>query len=302
MRWFLVLALFSGLSSRLLAREIFVDNRIGSDAFDGRVPRPMENGSGPVATLDRAMALAGFGDQIVLTQAGAVYYDSLSLTGSRCSGTAANPFTILGNGAILSGQRRVPPAGWRKAGPDLWKITLTRKGYYRLLRDGQPLPEFRPESGANPLNALTAGAWVPWQGSVYFRSEADPPSEQEFTYAADQTGLSLHHVHHVRIVDLTFRDFRFDGVHVQNLCTDVRLEGVSCVNNGRAGIAVSGSAHVTVTGGSVAGNGRASLLIHHPAGAELTDTNLDVAPTLHGKKDAAVANPQSTDGPRLVTP
>lgn len=280
MRWLLVTVMAGLCCVSAEARDIYVDNRIGDDTFDGLSSRLLENGSGPILTLRRAMQIAGFADQIVLTQPGTVYYDSLSLTGRRFSGTAAHPFTIIGNGAILSGQRQVPPQGWQKAGPDLWKLTFSRKGYYRLLRDGQTLPEFHPQPGTNPLATLTAGAWVPWHGSVYFRGEGDPPAEQNFTFAADQTGLSLHHVDHVRIVDVTFRDYRFDGIHVQNLCSGIRLEGVTCENNGRAGLAVSGTAHVTLQGGTLAGNGRSSLRIQLPAGAELSDVTLDAEPTI----------------------
>ncbi len=262
------------------AADIFVDNLIGSDFFDGRLSRPVDSGGGPVRTLRRAMQVAGYGDQIVLTRSGEIYYDSLSLTGIRNSGSKNHPFTLIGNGAILSGLRAVPKQGWRQASPDLWKLTLTRKGYYRLLRDGRPLPEGRHEIGVNPLDSLAAGEWAAWQGSVYFRADGEPPATQDFSYAADQTGLSLYQVDNVRIVDLTFRDFRFDGVHAQNMCQGVILESVTCINNGRAGIAVSGSSHVEVVGGKVAWNGRSQVRISKPAGVELRDVTMDGEPTV----------------------
>lgn len=262
------------------AKDIFVDNLIGSDWFDGLLSRPVDSGSGPVRTLQRAMKVAGYGDQIILTRPGEVYYDSLSLTGIRNSGSKNHPFTLIGNGAILSGQRTVPKAGWRQAGPDLWKLTLTRKGFYRLLRDGQPLPESRHEGGTNPLESLAAGEWTAWQGSVYFRADGDAPSSQAFSYSADQTGLSLYQVQNVRIVDLTLRDFRFDGVHAQNMCENVVLDNVSCINNGRAGVAVSGSSHIEVVGGKISGNGRSQVRISKPAGADLRDVVMEGEPTV----------------------
>jgi len=273
----LTLACFCGTVS---AKEIYVDNLIGQDSFDGRFSKPFDGGSGPVRTLHRAMKLAGYADQIVLTRPGAVYYDSLALTGRRNSGTVQNPFTIIGNGAILSGLRAVPPEGWRQAGPDLWKLTLTRKGYYRLMRDGISLPESIPEPGAAPLRTLQPGEWTAWQGSLYFKADGDSPATQSFTYTAEQTGLSLYQVDNVRIVDLTLRDFRFDGLHAQNMCEGVRLENVTCVNNGRAGIAVSGTSHVEIVGGRVIGNGRHQLRIAGRAGAELRDLAIDGEPTV----------------------
>ena len=84
----------------------------------------------------------------------------------------------------------------------------------------------------------------------------------------------------MRIVDVTLRDFRFDGINAQNMCEDVKLENVTCINNGRAGLAVSGSSHVEVVGGRVTGNGRHQVRIVHPAGAELRDVTLDGEPTV----------------------
>lgn len=273
--------LAAGLCSPVLATDIYVDNLVGNDVADGLVVRPIEAGSGPVRTLRRAMKIAEFGDRVILTRTGAVYYDSLSLTSSRNSGTKNFPFTIIGNGATLSGLRALPPQGWQSAGTDLWKLTFTRKGFYRLMRDGQPLKEVIAEPGTDPLSSLTAGEWTAHQGSVYFRSEeGEPPTTQSFAYAADQTGLSLYHVENVRIVDLTLRDFRFDGIHAQNLCRGVTLENVNCLNNGRAGIAVSGTSKVEIKGGSVAGNGRFSLRIADQAEANLRDSSLDVDPAI----------------------
>lgn len=264
----------------VFARDIFVDNLVGDDMFEGRNNVVSDSRTGPVRSLRRAMHLARFGDQIILTRPGAVYYDSLSLTGTRHSGTAQYPFTLIGNGAILSGMRAVPPEGWRKAGPDVWKLTLTRKGFYRLLRDGVPLPESKPDDIENPLASLAAGEWVAWRGSLYYRGDGAAPSQQSFAYSAEQTGLSLYQVDHVRIVDLTLRDFRFDGLRAQNMCRDIKLENVTCINNGRAGVAVSGSSHVEIIGGHFAENGRHQIQISGPATATLSDVAMEGEPTI----------------------
>jgi hypothetical protein len=276
----LVCILTFASAGQTVAGDIYVDNLIGNDIFDGQLERPIDSGSGPVRTLRRAMELTGFGDQIVLVRPGATYYDSLSLTGRRHSGSTFRPFTIIGNGATLSGLRAVPPEGWRHAGNDLWKLTLTRKGFYRLLREGRPLPESRHEGGANPLESLAAGHWTAWRGDVYFRPEGVAPTEQPFSYAAEQTGLSLYQVDNVHIVDLTLRDFRFDGLHAQNLCRNVTLENVSCLNNGRSGIAVSGTSRVEVIGGTLAENGRHQVLVSNKATASLRDVMMVGEPAI----------------------
>jgi hypothetical protein len=243
------------------ANEIFVDNSMGRDANDGEMPDLSDARTGPVRTLSRAVQLAKMGDTIVLTNNGIPYYDSLSLTGERHSGTPYQPFVIDGNGATLSGLRSLPPEGWRKVAPKLWKVTFTRKGFYQLLRNGRPLPEFRPENGLDPLQKLESGHWVAWRGSVYFHQDTvNPPTEQFFAYTADQTGISLHSVRNVLIKNLTLQHFRFDGVHAQGICDKIELENVSCVENGRAGVVSSGGSTVELFGGSVARNGRHQIL------------------------------------------
>ena len=277
-----ITGVFVGLLTNSIAnaRDIHVDNLLGNDMNNGAFSELIDARSGPIRTLRRAIDLANFGDQVILTRPGAVYYDSLSLTGTRHSGTRMRPFTLIGNGATLSGMRTLPPQGWHRAGQDLWKLTFTRKGYYQLHRDGRTLPELRHEAGNNPLDSLAAGHWTAWQGSVYFRADGESPETQTFTYAAEQTGLSLYQVENVRIVDLTLRDFRFDGLRAQNMCRNVTLENVNCIANGRAGFAITGSSDVEIIGGKTSENGRNQMLISKVSSVEIHNLAMDGEPTI----------------------
>ena len=249
------------MSSAVLAGEVYVDNQFGRDAFDGTIETGRQ-GAGPVQSLQRAAELAGYCGTIILKNNGTPYYDSLSLTGERNSGTSGSPFIIIGNGATVSGLRTVPRQGWQPAGAKIWKLNLSRKGYYQFLRAGQLLPEYVPELGAKVLETLPAGHWVSWRGYVYFKQDdIDPPANQDFAFTADQTGISLHHVSHVEIRDLTLQHFRFDGVHAQGLCDNVQLDNVTSIENGRAGFACSGASKIELIGGSAARNGRHQILV-----------------------------------------
>lgn len=254
----IVLVSFIGSAS---AKEIYVDNLGGRDSDDGQVAVARQGNTGPVKSLARAVQLARFADTIILKNTGTPYYESLSLMGNRHSGSVGAPFTIMGNGAVISGLRTVPPEGWRLQAPRLWKLTLTRKGYYQLLRDGKPLTEYIPDDGVNPLETLEAGQWVSWKGSLYFRQDSnDAPELQNFAVTADQTGISLHQVSNVQIVDVTLQHFRFDGLHAQGLCDNIELDNVSSVENGRAGIVSSGASTIAIFGGEIARNGRHQIL------------------------------------------
>ena len=99
-------------STPALGREIFVDNVSGDDHFTGQQPRGTADLSGPVRTIAKALRLAGSGDIIVLAKTNDPYRESISLVGSRHSGTAKEPFVIRGNGAILDGSAPVPAKAW----------------------------------------------------------------------------------------------------------------------------------------------------------------------------------------------
>lgn len=261
------------ISSDLFAGEVFVDNLVGRDAYDGTMDTGRQ-GSGPVQSLQRAAELAGYCGTVILKNTGTPYYESLSLTGNRHSGTPGSPFTIIGNGSTISGLRMVPRQGWRQAGTGVWKLNVSRKGYYQFLRAGQLLPEYLPEPGANVLESLPAGHWVSWRGLIYFKQDGiDPPSNQDFAFTADQTGISLHHVSNISIQDVTLQHFRFDGLHAQGLCDNVQLNNVNSIENGRAGFACSGASKIDLFGGEATRNGRHQILVFDRSVATLEDVS-----------------------------
>ena len=113
MRTFLGVCLLLVLwSTPAPGREIFVDNLSGNDRFNGQQPRGTAELFGPVRTIARALRLAGAGDVILLAKNKEPYRESISLVGSRHSGTAKDPFVIRGNGAILDGSVPVPARAW----------------------------------------------------------------------------------------------------------------------------------------------------------------------------------------------
>ena len=259
-----------------VAGEIYVDSSMGRDAYDGASVESRGANSGPVATLARAVQLAQFSDRIVLRNTGTPYYGSISLTGERHSGTRYHPFFIEGNGATISGLRAVPPGSWQQVSPKLWKLTLTRKGYYRLLRNGRPLPEYVPENGLEPLSNLKPGYWVAWRGSLYFHQDGNnPPEDQAFAFAADQTGISLHQVSNVVISNVVLQHFRFDGLHAQGLCDGIILDNVTSIENGRAGVVSSGASRIELFGGKIAANGRHQLLVINHSFAIPNDCDIE---------------------------
>jgi len=263
------------------AENIFVNNLNGRDRNDGLSDQALNAVTGPVRTIQRALELAGTGDAVHLADTGTPYYESFSLVGDKHSGAKNVPFTIYGNNATLSGLRQLPSQGWRRVSAELWQVTFNRKGSYFLLHDGFALPEYRPESNANLLESLPAGQWCASRGSVFYRQEGlREPTRERFDYAADEMGITLYQVEHVKIVDLTVQHFRVDGINAHNMCRFVELDNVVSRENGRAGLAAGGTSSVTFQSGSLTGNGRESALITGKATLDVRESDLDVEPTV----------------------
>jgi hypothetical protein len=263
----------------LPAENYYVHNIDGRDQNDGLADAAVNASTGPLKTIRRAMELAGSGDTILITNTGTPYYESLTFVGERLSGVESVPFTIVGNGAILSGLRGLPRQGWRRVEEGLWQVTFNRKGFYKLLRDGVPLTEYRPENSTDVLETLPPGQWCAFRGSVYFRQDGlEEPGLQRFDYAADEVGITFYHVEHVRIVDLTIEHFRLDGINAQNMCNTITLEDVICRENGRAGVAVGGTSSVSMQDCKSEGNGRFSALVTGKGSLNASGTEFDVEP------------------------
>lgn len=262
-------------------RDVFVDNILGHDAFDGTTPQRPNDLSGPVKTIRRALRLAGPSDTVHLANHGEPYYESLELTGRRVSGTEAHPFTIDGHGAIVSGARRIPPQAWSIHRGRVWKMTPTRKGHYQLLLSHTALPEVPCPRSARSLPKLEPGQWCAWNGSIYFHATdaiGGTPPDLPMAFAYDSVGLTLYDVRHVLVKNVTFRHFRQDGVNAHDLARFVILDNVKLIENGRTGLSVSGSSLVGLKDSALGGNRVAQLLNAERAQTELLNTVLDDRP------------------------
>lgn len=285
---FVVLTLIVlGVHTSRVARGIeviYVDNVIGSDRYDGRSEDVASETTGPVATVSRALRVASGGSMISLRSSGVPYYDAISLSGGRLTGTREYPLQILGNGAVLSGLRSLPPAAWQPVRDGLWKLNFTRKTHYVLLRNGKVLPEDRSQGLVDNQPAVPIGQWRSHRGFVYFGDAiSQSPERQRFEYAALDVGITLAQIRHVRIYDLTVEHFRIDGIGAQNLAEDIVLENVIARENGRAGLAVGGASQVELSRCELYDNRDYSILVSRRGSADVSETRLDREPVVDGQ-------------------
>ena len=243
------------------ARDLFVSNTSGDDRFTGLALQSAPDGSGPVRTIGRALALARPGDRIVLERTDKPYRESISLVGSRHSGYPDLPLTIFGNGATLDGSAPVPADAWEHYRGAVFRFEPPRKGRAQLFLDGRPAVRVVPKLGADLPPELEPGEWSYLDGRIYFCvDDARLPPDYDLSYAHRPVGITLFHVQRVAIVDVTVQGFYLDGINAYNSAREIYLGGLICRGNGRAGIAVGGASSVTIEACLVGTNGEAQVL------------------------------------------
>jgi hypothetical protein len=274
-RKFYCLLTFLLLWSPAMGREVFVNNVSGDDGFSGRQARDEAGPGGPVRTLAKALRLAGPGDTIVLAKTDAPYRESISLVGSRCSGTSQQPFAIQGNGAILDGSTPAPAKAWEHYKGAIFRLRARPAGNPLLFLNDRPAVRVFAAQAAKVPPDLQPRQWCSVAGQIYFCVEHSKlPGDYKLSCAHQQTGVTLFHVEHVRIADLTVQGFQVDGISLSNTAREVLLASVTCRGNGRSGIAVGGASSVAIRASLLGDNGQAQLLTSPYSETRLTNTHL----------------------------
>jgi hypothetical protein len=277
----MLVAIIIGVAPLEAADTIFVNNRVGDDTADGRSDTRTDPHTGPVASIQRALELADVGSVISIAKTENPYYGSVKMFGRQHSGMSNFPFTIEGNGAIIDGSIAVAPEGWRKVGPDLWKLAPRRKGFFQLMLDGAVVPELPVPATAKAMPEVPVGQWCVWRGSIYYHANPrDYVPLQSFRIAFEDVGLTLYSVRNVTVRNLTFQRFRIDGVSAPDLSKNITLENVTSIENGRAGVAASGASQMLLRNCNLSGNRKEALLLTGRGSAKVEESTLSEPPTM----------------------
>jgi hypothetical protein len=242
-------------------RDIYVSNLAGDDRFAGEESQVRSDEGGPVRTLAKALRLAHGGDRIVIEKTDRPYRESISLVGSRLSGSPERPLVIQGNGAILDGSAPVPPQAWQHDRDAIFRFRPPQMGYQQLFLGDRPAVRVPVGPLADRPPRLQPREWCFLLGSIYFGVEPTKlPQDYPLRYARLQTGITLYQVEHVAIADLTVQGFQIDGISAFNTARHVTLAGVTSRGNGRAGVTVGGASIVEFDACLLGNNGQAQLL------------------------------------------
>ncbi|MDD2711265.1 MAG: right-handed parallel beta-helix repeat-containing protein [Verrucomicrobiae bacterium] len=136
----------------VLAGTLYVDNIKGNDLNNGRQTSANDGGScGPVASLERALALLQTSDRIEVMNTGKPYQRQYPGTqgvayGVNVGGTVDAPVVIHGNGAVLSGLSVIPAEKWTAESGDIYSLPFwPMSNRYKLCKeqndwlDGTPI-------------------------------------------------------------------------------------------------------------------------------------------------------------------
>ena len=267
------------------AVDFYVDNRIGDDINDGQSKETIDDRSGPVRSISRALKYVRSGDTVHLANHGVPYFESLEMVGPRFS----RGFSVEGNGAVVSGARLIPFYAWTSLRNEVWRFTPHRKAFYQLISGDNALPEVPCPIDAIRLPEIPPGHWCAWRGSIYYRvlpRESLTKYDRPLAYAAEEVGITFLDVEDATIHNLELRHFRLDGVNAHDRSKNVILDNVRLIENGRAGLAVGGTSLVGLKDSILERNRFAEVLNSELAQTEILASQFGPAPVLVGKGDS----------------
>ncbi len=265
MRWFLIfllMVLVADAAGNAAAHDVYVNNTAGDDLFDGSAPTSADHGHGPFRTLTRALKSAISGDRIVLAKTDEPYRESVSLVGSRYSGTAYQPFTIDGQGATFDGTRPVPPEAWEFVSGDVFCFQPEKKQFQQLYFDGAPALRHPSPSQIGRLPELEPREWALVDGWIYFRVDhGNLPQQYPLSYSYLQNAFTLYKVNNVVINDVLVQGYVIDGINLHDAHGPCTLNGVNCRGNGRSGVAVVSDSQADLHACLIGDNGQCQVLV-----------------------------------------
>jgi len=227
-----------------------IDNRTGDDANDGLASERA------FKTIAKAIKLAKTSDTLVLANTGTAYREPITLI--RHGGTPAKPFTIEGNGAVISGLREIVPSEWKQPNGDgVYEIAGPRPyGFPTLLIDGR-------QTAAGNLQTLKPGQWA-WprnpnskrEGVLLFRPETGKtPADYHLEATLGVAGLQVSSSSYLVVRNLICEFHSNDGFNIHGDCRSVVCENIEGRFNGDDGFSIHESIEAVVRNGWFHHNG-----------------------------------------------
>lgn len=270
------------LAATAAASDIFVDNVAGDDRRDGSSSGVVGQAGGPCRTIGRALKLVRAGDRVIIAKTDQPYRESLTIQAAKHTGTAQQPFELIGNGAVLDGGQPVPISAWEHVRGDIFRFRPSRTSFQMLYRGERPAIR-RTADRAQGLPPLEPLEWCLYDRHVYFRTDRNKlPNEYNLSCAHLTVGITLYEVRHVVVRDLIVQGFQLDGINAHDSVFNCKLLELTCRGNGRSGISIGGACRIQAVNCLVGDNGAAQVRTEGRCKAELINCELleETAPGL----------------------
>ena len=211
-----IFGIFALVASVVSAGDIYVDNQVGDDLYNGGSADLVGESAGPFRTIDRALRSAEKADRIIIANTGKPYRESITLQGGRNSGLPGAQFELIGNGAVLDGSATVPATAWSHYQGNVFRFEPPRTELPaivpwmenpRLVEHARNRRNHRPQ----PTE------WCHFDRCIYFCVDADRlPQSYALAYARLPVGITLYEVKMVVVRDLVIQGFQLDGVNAHD--------------------------------------------------------------------------------------
>ncbi|MCF7854351.1 MAG: right-handed parallel beta-helix repeat-containing protein [Candidatus Pacebacteria bacterium] len=155
------------------AREVFVDNVKGNDAWDGSEGKPYK-------TIQHALLKLRTSDTLHLTPNKVPYRGPVSLdrrNNAELGGTAEQPMVVDGHGAEITGFRRFEADEWKDEGNGVFSMPFGSNGWMKRHWEGFDLVYFdgKPGTSVRSKPDLVPFGYLWFSGRMHPKSEADVP-------------------------------------------------------------------------------------------------------------------------------
>ncbi|QDT94422.1 right-handed parallel beta-helix repeat-containing protein [Gimesia algae] len=265
----------------------YVNNKTGSDNNNGI----SENTA--VATISRAITLAGRSDILELANTGIPYRETMLFR--NLGGRPDRPFVVEGNGAVLSGLKAIDVAKWEKVKEGLFVFPLDKTPYGNpfLVSRGKRIPQ------AKSLDLLQTGEhyWDRSGNKIYFLCAAGKqPADYELEATLRISGFTLTSASYIVCRNLTSEFFSNDGFNIHGDCRGIRLENVIARHNGDDGISIHESGGLIVQNAYVHDNFfgiqdvNASRSVYNGVLAERNQIGVSLVGGYHSLVDCQIRN------------
>lgn len=242
MKKLLILAACGAMLS-LVATDVFVNNRTGSDTNDALAA------DRAAATFDKAMKIAKPGDRLIIANTGKPYYESLFLKGDL--GKDGQNFVVEGNGAVVSGMGKL----------DMNKFELKDNQYYyelgkkaanlnpKIYLGEQLLPETKDLKNIKPGEFAWTGS-----GFLFVPAAGKTIKDYELNASLRDSGVVFIGAKNVTVRNLVSEHNQNDGFNFHGSCYNLIAENIVGRNNGDDGFSVHEDGEVAVYNAEFYGN------------------------------------------------